>query len=99
LWSSQHERDGDAEWKDDQLRQSLPIGLSWGHGGKRRGGDDGLVCLERAFALTVAAQPLREHMHKAHVRGGGKSTDLSPASTLSHWLARVRHSWRMAVTS
>jgi acyl-CoA dehydrogenase len=31
-------------------------------------GDNGLALLERAFALTVATQPLRERMHKAHVR-------------------------------
>ena len=31
-------------------------------------GDNGLARLERAFALTVATQPLRERMHKAHVR-------------------------------
>jgi acyl-CoA dehydrogenase len=31
-------------------------------------GDEGLARLERAFALTVAAQPLRDRMHKAHVR-------------------------------
>src|SRR5712675_1398215 len=29
-------------------------------------GDDGLARLERAFALTVAVQPLRDRMHKAH---------------------------------
>jgi acyl-CoA dehydrogenase len=31
-------------------------------------GDDGLARLERAFALTIAAAPLRERMHKARVR-------------------------------
>jgi len=31
-------------------------------------GDEGLARLERAFALTVAAQPLRDRLHKAHVR-------------------------------
>ena len=31
-------------------------------------GDDGLARLERAFALTVAAQPLRDRLRKAHVR-------------------------------
>jgi acyl-CoA dehydrogenase len=31
-------------------------------------GDNGLALLERAFALTVATQSLRERMHKAHVR-------------------------------
>src|SRR5262249_42084087 len=31
-------------------------------------GDDGLARLERAFALTLAAQPLRDRLHKAHVR-------------------------------
>jgi len=31
-------------------------------------GDEGLARLERAFALTVAAQPLRDRMHKAHAR-------------------------------
>src|SRR5215475_6659232 len=31
-------------------------------------GDNGLARLERAFELTVATQPLRERMHKAHVR-------------------------------
>jgi acyl-CoA dehydrogenase len=31
-------------------------------------GDDGLARLERAFELTIATQPLRERLHKAHVR-------------------------------
>ena len=31
-------------------------------------GDEGLARLERAFALTVAAQPLRDRLHKAHIR-------------------------------
>jgi acyl-CoA dehydrogenase len=31
-------------------------------------GDEGLARLERAFALTVAAQPLRDRLHKAHAR-------------------------------
>jgi acyl-CoA dehydrogenase len=31
-------------------------------------GDNGLARLERAFELVVAAQPLRDRMHKAHVR-------------------------------
>jgi acyl-CoA dehydrogenase len=31
-------------------------------------GDDGLARLERAFQLTIATQPLRERLHKAHVR-------------------------------
>jgi len=31
-------------------------------------GNDGVARLERAFALVVAAQPLRERLHKAHVR-------------------------------
>jgi acyl-CoA dehydrogenase len=30
--------------------------------------DDGLALLERAFALTVAVQAIRDRMHKAHVR-------------------------------
>src|SRR5262249_37454394 len=36
-------------------------------------GDEGLARLERAFALTVAAQPLRDRMHKAHVRDFDKA--------------------------
>jgi acyl-CoA dehydrogenase len=31
-------------------------------------GDDGLARLERAFELTIATQPLRERLHKAHIR-------------------------------
>jgi acyl-CoA dehydrogenase len=31
-------------------------------------GDDGLARLERAYALTIAAQPLRDRLHKARVR-------------------------------
>lgn len=31
-------------------------------------GNDGLARLERAFAATVAAQPLRERLHAAHIR-------------------------------
>jgi hypothetical protein len=31
-------------------------------------GDDCLARLERAFQLTLAVEPLRERMHKAHVR-------------------------------
>src|SRR5262249_61485372 len=31
-------------------------------------GDEGLARLERAFALTVATQPLRERLHTAHIR-------------------------------
>jgi len=31
-------------------------------------GDEGLARLERAFALTVAAQPLRDRLHGAHAR-------------------------------
>src|SRR5204862_6796566 len=31
-------------------------------------GDDGLARLERAFALTIAAAPLRERLHKWRVR-------------------------------
>jgi acyl-CoA dehydrogenase len=31
-------------------------------------GDNGLARLERAFELTIATQPLRQRMHKAHVR-------------------------------
>src|SRR5262249_52834129 len=31
-------------------------------------GDEGLARLERAFALTVATQPLRDRLHTAHVR-------------------------------
>jgi acyl-CoA dehydrogenase len=31
-------------------------------------GDNGLARLERAFELVIAAQPLRDRMHKAHVR-------------------------------
>ena len=31
-------------------------------------GDDGVARLERAFALTVAAAPLRERLRRAHVR-------------------------------
>ena len=31
-------------------------------------GDDGLARLERAFELTIAAQPLRDRLRKAHVR-------------------------------
>jgi len=31
-------------------------------------GDEGLARLERAFALTVAAQPLRDRLHAAHIR-------------------------------
>jgi acyl-CoA dehydrogenase len=30
-------------------------------------GDDGLARLERAFALTVAAQPLGDRLHRAHI--------------------------------
>jgi hypothetical protein len=36
-------------------------------------GDEGLARLERAFALTVAAQPLRDRMHKAHARDVDKA--------------------------
>src|SRR5262249_6961442 len=36
-------------------------------------GDEGLARLERAFALTVAAQPLRERLHKAHTRDVAKA--------------------------
>jgi acyl-CoA dehydrogenase len=32
-------------------------------------GDDGLARLERAFALTVATQPLRDRLHRAHISG------------------------------
>jgi acyl-CoA dehydrogenase len=38
-------------------------------------GDDGLARLERAFALTVAVQPLRDRMHKAHVRDVAKARE------------------------
>ena len=31
-------------------------------------GDDGVARLERAFALTVAVQPLRDRMRAAHLR-------------------------------
>src|SRR5262249_48885626 len=31
-------------------------------------GDEGLARLERAFALTVATQPLRDRLQKAHIR-------------------------------
>src|SRR5262249_43622861 len=31
-------------------------------------GDGGLARLERAFALTVATQPLRDRLHTAHIR-------------------------------
>ena len=31
-------------------------------------GDDGLARLERAFELTLATQPLRDRLHKAHLR-------------------------------
>jgi acyl-CoA dehydrogenase len=31
-------------------------------------GDDGLARLERAYELTLAAQPLRDRLHKARVR-------------------------------
>src|SRR5262249_32439054 len=43
-------------------RDRLTVDLSHGIG------DDGLARLERAFALTIAAAPLRERMHKARVR-------------------------------
>jgi acyl-CoA dehydrogenase len=36
-------------------------------------GDDGLARLERAFALTVATQPLQDRLHKAHVRDVDKA--------------------------
>src|SRR5262249_56141746 len=36
-------------------------------------GDEGLARLERAFALTVAAQPLRDRLHKAHARDVDKA--------------------------
>jgi acyl-CoA dehydrogenase len=36
-------------------------------------GDDGLARLERAFALTVAAAPIRERMRKAHVHDADKA--------------------------
>jgi acyl-CoA dehydrogenase len=36
-------------------------------------GDDGLARLERAFELTVAVQPLRDRLHKAHVRDIAKA--------------------------
>src|SRR5215813_3826087 len=36
-------------------------------------GDEGLARLERAFALTVAAQPLRDRLHKAHIRDVDKA--------------------------
>src|SRR5215813_2808173 len=36
-------------------------------------GDEGLARLERAFALTVAAQPIRERLHKAHIRDVDKA--------------------------
>jgi len=36
-------------------------------------GDDGLARLERAFALAVAAQPLRDRLHRAHITGSGEA--------------------------
>jgi acyl-CoA dehydrogenase len=36
-------------------------------------GDDGLARLERAFELTVAVQPLRDRLQKAHVRDIAKA--------------------------
>ena len=38
-------------------------------------GDDGLARLERAFALTVAVQPLRDRLHKARVRDVAKARE------------------------
>jgi acyl-CoA dehydrogenase len=42
-------------------RERLTAGISHGRG------DEGLARLERAFALTVAAQPLRDRLHRAHI--------------------------------
>jgi acyl-CoA dehydrogenase len=36
-------------------------------------GDDGLARLERAFALTVAAQPLRDRLHRGHIADPGEA--------------------------
>src|SRR5262249_1436928 len=36
-------------------------------------GDDGLARLERAFERTLATQPLRDRLHKAHVRDVDKA--------------------------
>ena len=36
-------------------------------------GDDGLTRLNRAFALTVAAQPLRDRLHRSHVNEPGEA--------------------------
>src|SRR5262249_918897 len=43
-------------------RDRLTAGIAHGVG------DDGLARLERAFELTVAAQPLQQCLHQAHVR-------------------------------
>jgi acyl-CoA dehydrogenase len=36
-------------------------------------GDDGLARLERAFALSVAAQPLRDRLHRGHIADPGEA--------------------------
>src|SRR5262249_8625134 len=43
-------------------RERLTVDISHGTG------DEGLARLERAFALTVATQPLRDRLHTAHIR-------------------------------
>jgi hypothetical protein len=36
-------------------------------------GNDGVARLERAFALVVATQPLRDRLHRAHIRDIGEA--------------------------
>jgi acyl-CoA dehydrogenase len=51
------------------------------------GQSDGVALLERAFAATVAAEPIRKRMHDAHVRDIGEAErrgiiDADDAATL-----------------